>query len=168
MEIILKILYIAVAFFLLLFLESFFVHLISFRIIFLVFLFAFKKLDWKQLLIMAILISIAMDVTTHYRLGTNLLMLILPLSLFSIFSLFSSVEDGVGSYIVKFLAIFTYYILNLILPSLLLSGTLGIVNGKLILVSLVSSLVSMGLLLLVDYILGGIRKRGNISQIRLK
>ena len=73
-----------------------------------------------------------------------------------------------GSYIVKFLAIFTYYILNLILPSLLLSGTLGIVNGKLILVSLVSSLVSMGLLLLVDYILGGIRKRGNISQIRLK
>ena len=168
MKIVLEILYIAVGFFLLVFLESIFVNLFSFRLIFLLFLFAYKKIDWKKLLVVASVLSLVMDVTMHYKLGTNLLMLIVPLGMFSLFSTFSSVEDGIGSYIVRFVSILLYHILNLILPSLLLTGTLGVINGKLLIYALINSLVSILLFLLVHYIIGGIRKRGDASKIRLK
>lgn len=168
MKIALTILYVIVSIFLLIFLESIFTHLFTFRLVFLLFLFAYKKVDWRQLLIVSVIVSLVMDVTMHYTLGTNLLMFVIPLSLFALFSTFSSVEDGVGSYVVRFFSIFLYYILNLILPPLFLSGTLGLVNGKLIIYLLINSVISVLLLVLVNHVLGGLRKRGNASQIRLK
>lgn len=168
MKTVLRILYIAVGLFLLIFVEAFFVNLFAFRIIFLLFLFAYKKLDWKELLSVFFVISLIMDVTMHYKLGTNLLLFMIPLGVFSLFTLFSSVEDGVGAYIVRFFSIFLYYVLNLMLPSFLLTGTLGSINGRSVLYSFVASLFAILLLFLINYMIGGIRKRGSPSQIRLK
>lgn len=168
MKTVLRILYIAVGLFLLIFVEAFFVNLFAFRIIFLLFLFAYKKLDWKELLSVFFVISLIMDVTMHYKLGTNLLLFMIPLGVFSLFTLFSSVEDGVGAYIVRFFSIFLYYVLNLMLPSFLLTGTLGSINGRSVLYSFVASLFAILLLFLISYMIGGIRKRGSPSQIRLK
>lgn len=168
MGIVLKILYVVVSLFLLLFLESIFIHLFAFRIIFLVFLFANKKIDWRQLLVVTTIMSLIMDVTMHYKLGTNLLIFMIPLALFALFSMFSTVEDGIGSYIVRFFSIFLYYILHLTLPYFILSGTSGVINGRLTLFALINSLISILLLFLVNYVIGGVRKRGNTSQIRLK
>ncbi len=164
----LKILYTIVSLFLLLFLESFFVELLGFNIIFLVLLFAYKRIDWKQLLFTRTVLSIAMDVSMHYKLGTNLLLFIVPLGIFILFSMFSSVEEGIGSYVVRFFSIFLYYLLNILLPSLLLSGTFGYIDGKLILLSLIKSVISILLLVGVNFLTGGLRERGNAWQIRLK
>lgn len=168
MKTVLKILYIAVGLFLLIFLESFFSSVFAFKIIFLVFLFAYKKVDWKELFAVTSVMSLVMDVVMHYKLGTNLLLFVIPLGLFSLFTLFSSVEDGIGAYIVRFFSIFLYYILSLLLPPLLLIGALGDINGRSVLYSFIASLISVLLLFLINYMIGGIRKRGSQSQIRLK
>lgn len=168
MQKVLEILYIIVALFFIIFLEAFFGSFLGIKIIFLVLLFTYKKMDWKKLFLFTLAISLVMDVTMHYKLGTNLLLFTIPLGLFDFFSLFSSVEDGTGSYVVRFFAIFLYYILNLILPELLISGNLGNINMRAVLVSLIKVAVSILLLFLINYVIGGMRKRGNISQIRLK
>lgn len=168
MKTVLQILYIVVSLFLLTFLEAFFLHLFAFRIIFLIFLFAYRKIDWRYMLAVTFVMSLIMDVTMHYKLGTNLLLFMIPLGVFSLFTLFSSVEDGVGAYVVRFFSIFLYYILNLILPSFLLTGSLGSINGRSVLFSFINALLSILLLLLINYMIGGIRKRGGRAQIRLK
>lgn len=168
MQKVLEILYIIVGLFFILSLEAFFGSFLGFKIIFLVLLFAYKKIDWKKLFLFILVISLVMDVTMHYKLGTNLLLFTIPLGLFAFFSLFSSVEDGIGSYVVRFFAIFLYYILNLILPELLILGNLGHIDMRAVLVSLTKVVVSILLLFLINYVIGGMRKRGSTSQIRLK
>jgi hypothetical protein len=140
----------------------------GFKIIFLLLLFTFKKIDWKQLFVLTLAISLVLDITTHYKMGTNLLLFTIPLGMFALFSLFSSVEDGVGSYVVRFFSIFLYYILNLVLPELLISGKFGYIDGRAILFSLIKALLSILLMFSINYVIGGVRKRGNASQIRLK
>lgn len=157
-----------VGLFLLQFLEHFLLALFNIRAMFVLFLFLYKKIDWQILLPFTVLTTIILDVTMHYKLGTNLLLFVIPLSVLSLLSLVFSAEDGIVSYILKFLISLLYYILNALLPSLLLDGKWGVLNGKMFLLCIWKAVVTTVLLVLLDTFMDRFRKRGNTSQIRLK
>lgn len=165
---ILQIILVTVGFFLLEFLEHFFLSLFNFRILFVLFLFGYKKIDWKILLLLSGIIAIIIDVTMHYRLGTNLLLFVIPVAVLSLFSVFFSLDEGVVSYVLKFVVSIIYYVSNALLPSLLLDGKWGVFNGNVLLVCIMKALITVLLLFLLDMLMDRFRKRGNTSQIRLK
>ncbi len=165
---ILKLVYIWVSLFLLLFLESFFHNLIGFHLVFLLFLFLYRKIDWKWLLGAGATMFLVLDVVMHYSFGSNLLIALIPLSIYVLASMFVSAESGVVSYLVKFFVVFLYYILLAVVPIFFLEGHFGFLDKGVILKALVMSVLSTLLLYIGDRLQYVFRKKGSDSLIRFK
>jgi hypothetical protein len=164
----LNILFGIVGIFGILFLESFFVALFGFRLMVILFIFLFKKVDWKILAVIFSALFFISDVVNNLPLGSNSLISSITLGLLMISSLFFSVDSDITGSFVR-IAVFTiYYILLKILPSFFLSGRLGFLDVGDVFSALIKAIVTTLLILLLEYILAGLRNRGNASQIRLK
>ncbi len=154
--------------FVLQFFESFFLALCGFRLSFVLFLIGNKRVDWRKLLLIVVVVSVAFDVTMNYRLGTNLTLFVLPAFLLWLSSKIFSLESTVGFHVMNFFSSFFFYILNHLLPDFLEKGVFGFLDWKIVLICAVKAFVSMLLLLLLELLLKGWRGRGNATQIRLK
>ncbi len=153
---------------LLVFLESFLLALLNFRLTMILFLFLFRKIDWKLLFFPLFVLSFMFDVVKNFPLGTNFLVLSVVFGLLLIFSLFLSVESGFTTFLVRSFLFTLYYILLLTVPSFLIEGSFGILCLRDVLLSLSKGVLSALLLLLLDRTYANFRKRGGGSQILLK
>lgn len=154
--------------FLILFFESMLVALFNFRIVIVLFLFLFKKVDWKVLFAIFAILFVVFDVVNNLPLGSNLLINSLVLGVLMLSSVFFSLDSGVTAFLVRLVVIFLYYILLLLLPSFLLTGRFGLVSLSDVLFSLVKASITAFLFVLLENIFTSFRNRGNTSQIRLK
>lgn len=150
------------------FVESFFLALLNFRVSFLFFLFGYRKVDKKWLLLVFVVLSIIFDVTMHYRLGTNLLLFLLPSLVVWLFSILFSEESMIGLHLSNFLASLIFCLANILLPDFLQKGVFGFLDWKMVGICVLKALVATLLLFLIEVLFGRFRDRGNASQIRLK
>ncbi len=165
---VLDILFTIVGVFALVYLESLLLALFGFRIFVIIFFFLFRRIDWKPFFFVSAIILLIFDVVYKVPLGSNILILILPFGLFLLLSMFVSLDGGVLSILVKTLVFFLYYILLVLLPNLFVVGEFGFLTFNNLLSSLLRAVLSVLVLLLLEYLYAGFRKRGNNSQIRLK
>lgn len=149
------------------FLDSFFVALANFRILPIITIALYGKINWKYLLITISLVSIALDVVYHYVLGTNLLILAIILFLGRVVSLLIPWGYNLGSYILKYVGFTLYYVLLAIIPSLISTGTLGLISWGNIGGAFLKGIFSLAICLGIDMVWGRIRSKGNSNKLKL-
>lgn len=165
--IVLKLIYTITGVFLFTFLESLFSSLLGINIAFILFLFLYKKVDWRVLFSLMFIVCLIADVTSHYMLGTNFLVAMLALIFFSILSIFFSTEAGILSWIVRMFAFFVYYSLLFVLPSFFLNRTFAPITVDVLKISLFRSIISLVIIILCEIVAGRFRKEGDKSNIKL-
>ena len=152
----------------LVFLESFFVSFLGFKLLVVLFFVLFRKIEWKYLFFIFLPIFLILDVIDNYTLGTNMFLISIPLGILIIGSKVLPTDYGVGSFVTKFVLFFIYYVLSVFIPSILLFGNFAHITWEDVVFFLIKSVVSVVLVVLFDRLFVGISNRGNISQIRLK
>ncbi len=165
--IVLKLIYTITGVFLFTFLESLFSSLLGINIAFILFLFLYKKVDWRVLFSLMFVVCLIIDVTSHYMLGTNFLVAMLALIFFSVLSIFFSTEVGILSWIVRMFAFFVYYSLLFVLPSFFLNRTFAPITVDVLKISLFRSIISLVIIILCEIVAGRFRKEGDKSNIKL-
>lgn len=165
---ILNILFTIVGIFVLVYLESLLLTLFGLRIFVIIFFFLFRRIDWKPFFPVSVIVLLIFDVIYKLPLGSNILIFILPFGLLLLLSMFVSLDGGIVSVFVKTLVFFFYYILLVLLPNLFVAGEFGFLTFNNLLTSLLRAVLSVLVLLFLEYLYTGFRKRGNSSQIRLK
>jgi hypothetical protein len=148
--------------------ESFLVALFSFRLFPVLFFFLFQKIDWKFFYPLCAVTLLIFDIVYKLPLGSNLLIFSLPFGLYLLFSMIFTLDSGIVSLFFKLCIFWFYYILLVLLPNLFLSGEFGLFDINDLLSSLLRAVFSVLVLLLLEKLYAGFRKRGNTSQIRLK
>jgi hypothetical protein len=164
----LNILFTILGFFVLVYFESLFLAFLGIRLFIIIFFFLFREISWEVLFVASVLLLLVFDVIYKVPLGSNILMFVLPFGLFVLLSMFISLRAGIVSFIIKILIFSLYYILLLLLPNLFVSGELGFVSLVDLRSSFLRAVLSVLILLLLEYVYARFRKRGNSSQIRLK
>lgn len=165
---ILNFLFTVLGVFALVYFESILLSLFGLRLFVILFYFLLKKIDWAFFFPASAVILLVFDVVYKLPLGSNILIFILPFALFLLLSLFVTLETGLFSFFGKILIFWFYYFLLVILPNLFESGELGFVSINDLLIALLRAVLSVLILLLLEYMYASFRKRGNTSQIRLK
>ena len=165
---VLDILFSIIGVFVLVYLESLLLVLFGFRLFVIIFFFLFRKIDWKPFFPVSAIILLIFDVVYKVPLGSNILILVFPFGLFLILSMFVSLDRGVISVFFKTLVFIFYYILLTLLPNLFVTGEFGFLAFNDLLGAFLRAVLSALVLLLLEYLYVGFRKRGNSSQIRLK
>lgn len=168
MDILLNILFTILGLFVLVYLESFLLALFGLRLLIILFFFLFRKIQWKIFLPLLAITLFIFDVVYKLPLGSNILIFLIPFALYLVISMFVSLESGSLSYFVKLILFWLYHISLLLLPNLFLSGSLGLFVASDFLSSFLRAVFSTLILLILEYLYAGFRKRGNSSQIRLK
>jgi len=149
------------------FLDSFFVALAGFRILPVIAITMYNKVNWKYLVVFSLLSSLLLDVVYHYVLGTNLLILVIILFLGRIIAIFVPWGSNLGSYALKYLSFILYYILLALIPSLISSGTWGILSWGVVGGALLKSIFAVGFCLLFDVLLSRVRSKDNSTKLKL-
>lgn len=162
--------YIIIGIFILLVLEGFLVPFVTLRIFYLLVMFAQEKIDWRIILAFIILYSLISDVMSDYPFGTNILVMIIPLSIVILLGLLLNIQDGLIGYVIKTLSFILYFILLIVFPSLLLNGSLGQFTWGMFGSCVVRGLISAGLLYLLNMFYRKIsgEKGGNNLIVRRK
>lgn len=151
------------------FLEILSLALFNFRILFLLFLLFRKRVDWKPLLFVVTVISLILDVVMHYKLGTNLLLFAIPSGILLLLSFMFSVDDeSISKYVAIFLASLGYYISSQLLPSVLVTGSWGVMTIKSLLFIVLRAVIAIVIVWAGELLVYRLRDRGNSKQIRLK
>lgn len=148
------------------FLESFLVALGSMRFFFLLNISLFNKINWKYLLTFSIITSIILDVIYHYVLGTNLLLVAIPLLLMLGISLLVPLEYNLPGYSVKFLCIFVYYLLLAFVPELIITGNWATITGLMIGGMVLKATISIAFCVIFDLVWSRLRKREEGTKLR--
>ncbi|HPQ78934.1 MAG TPA: hypothetical protein PLG47_00555 [Candidatus Dojkabacteria bacterium] len=154
--------------FILVFFENMFLVLFNFNLLFVLFLLFRRKINITILIPLTILISVIIDVVLHNRLGTTLLLLLLPSIFLYLLSFLSQVEEGLSLYISSFFAALLFYASKCLLTPFLLSHTWGFCNGEMLLGIVLKALITTALVWVGELIIAKFRDRGNNNQIRLK
>ncbi len=149
------------------FLDSFFVALAGFRILPVIVIAIYSKVNWKYIALFSILSSLLLDVVYHYVLGTNLLILAIILFLGRIVSIFVPFGSNIGSYALKYLGFILYYILLALIPSLIGNGTWGILTWSIIGLACLKSLFTIGICFVFDIVLSNVRSKDNSTKLKL-
>jgi hypothetical protein len=160
------ILYVLLICFLTIFLEGFFVALGSFRIFFLLNISLFNKINWKYLLTFSLISSLILDVICHYVLGTNLLLVAIPLLLMLGISLFVPLEYNLPGYSVRFVCIFVYYLLVAFVPELILTGNWVTITGLMVGGMVLKAVISIAFCVVFDLIWSRLRKKEEGTKLR--
>lgn len=149
------------------FLDSFFVAFAGFRILPVVVIAIYGKVNWKYIALFSILSSLLLDVVYHYVLGTNLLILAIILFLGRIVSIFVPFGSNIGSYALKYLGFILYYVLLALIPSLISNGTWGILSWGIIGLACLKSLFAIGICFVFDIVLSNVRSKDNSTKLKL-
>lgn len=159
----LKILYIIIGIIGTIFLEGFLFNAFGIRIFFVLILLLFGRLSIKWIMTILVTYSLISDVVFHYPLGTNILLVGIPLLLLFLSSLLFSINEGLIGYAIRFLAIVLYFLLVSILPSFVLNGSFGILTWHIILMIGIKSFLLTAAVYVIDMSLNFTRgKEGNI------
>lgn len=164
----LNILAIIVGMFLFVFIENFFVGMFSFQLTIILLFFLFKKVDWKVLLVIFIILFSISDVVGNLPMGSNLLMGGVTLGLLVLGSFFFSTDSDITGFSIRVFILSIYYVLLKICPEFFIDGRFGILSFKDVAFSFLKGVLSTFLLVLLEYIFASFRKRGDSSKIRLK
>jgi hypothetical protein len=124
--------------------------------------------DLKIFSIISFIVFLVFDVVYKLPLGSNILILSIPLLLYLLISMFVSLDFGLVAFLVKTIIFWVYYIILLTLPNLLVVGRFGALTLDEVLRALLRAFLTTLGVFILDYIFTGIRRRGNSSQIRLK
>lgn len=116
-----KILLLTISFFLLLFLESFFLRVFSFSLFIVITISIWKKVDDLIFYPFITLFGVILDTVTHAPLGMHTLVIAILLLFIDLLWFFIP-RDGKFGYIPVFLFVFLYYVLVLVVSSLLEDG----------------------------------------------
>lgn len=154
--------------FALVYLENLILAIIGIKLSLIIFFFLFRKVDSKIFFVISFVVFLVLDVVYKLPLGSNILMLSVPLLLYLLISMLVSLDFGLVAFLVKTLIFWVYYIILLTIPNLLLVGKFGALTWDEVLRALLRAFLTTVAVLILDYILAGFRKRGNSSQIRLK
>lgn len=149
------------------FLDSFFVALAGFRILPVIVITMYNRVNWKYIAIFSLLSSLLLDVVYHYVLGTNLLILVLILFLGRIIAIFVPWGNNIGSYALKYLGFILYYILLALIPTLISNGTWGILSWSVAGGSLLKSLLAIGFCFVFDIVLSRVRSKDSTTKLKL-
>lgn len=163
-----QILYVLLTSLLVVFLESFLVALGNFRLLYLLTISLFNKINWRYLLIFSVATSLVLDVVYHYVLGTNLLLISISLILMLGISLIIPLEYSLPGYVVKFICILIYYISIALIPNLILVGQLGSLTGTMVIGMLIKSVISIVFCVLFDLVWSRLRGREEGTKLRLQ
>ncbi len=165
--IILKIVYIIIGTFVLIFLDGLFSALIGLKLIFILLLLLYKKVDWRILFSVMFLLFLITDVVYHYALGTSFLIALIALIFYSITSTFVS-TTGIFSWLVKLVTFFIYYILLSTVPSLFLTQKFSNITLDTLLYSLLISAISVVITTSLQQLVSRVRdESGGKSKIKL-
>ena len=154
--------------FALVYFESLIFALIGIKLPLIIFFFLFRKVDSKFLFVISFLAFLIFDVVYKFPLGSNILVLAIPLLMYVLISMFISLDFGLIAFLVKTVIFWVYYIILLILPNLFVVGKVGALTGDEVLRALLRAFLTTVSVFILDYILTSFRKRGKSSQIRLK
>jgi hypothetical protein len=162
-----------ILFYILIFLLSFSLELFvavfgGFSLVVIFLLFFFKKLDWKKILIFGLILSVCLDVVNHYVLGTNLLLLGSSVLFFYLSTLVFPEQKnllGLFPYIFSFLV---YYLMKQVVPHFMLFGSFGGVQGPDVWKIFLMSVISSGLVFLLDVLYDLFRSNKVSSNVVLK
>lgn len=168
MKIIIEGIYIIILMFFLSSAESFLSSLFGFKAAFLLILLLQNRLDRRLLLSVSFLFFLIFDVMNHWILGSNFLIILIPLALHYILSLFLSTNSGFFYYVFKFITIFLYYVLLIVIPPFLLNRVFGYVQFNDLLWISLKTFISTILLVILESWLDGVRDRGKSSEIKIK
>ncbi len=168
MSIIIKGIYIIVVLFFLSSIESFFSALFGLKIAFFLILLLQNRLDKKLLLGVSFLFFLIFDVMNHWTLGSNFLIALIPLALYYVLSLFLSTNSGFFYYVFKFVTLFLYYVLLIVLPPFILNRVFGTLVVSDLLFIFLKVFLSTILLVILDGWLDGVRDRGKGSEIKIR
>lgn len=152
----------------LVYLESLFLALIGIKLSLIIFFFLFRKVDAKIFFVISLIAFLVLDVVYKLPLGSNVLIISIPLFLYLLISMFVSLDFGFVAFLVKTVIFWAYYIILLTLPNFFVVGRLGTLTWDEVLRALLRAFLTVLGVFILDYILAGFRKRGNSSQIRLK
>lgn len=154
--------------FALVYFENLILALIGIKLSLVIFFFLFRKVDSKIFFAVSLILFLILDVVYKLPLGSNILVLAIPLFMYLLISIFVSLDFGLVAFLVKTVIFWVYYITLLTLPNLFIVGKFGAFTWDEVLSALLMAfLTSIGVFTL-DYILAGFRRRGKSSQIRLK
>lgn len=164
----LKILYIIIGVIGALFLEGFLFGAFGIRIFLVLVLILVGRLDIKWLSVILVIYALISDVVFHYPLGTDILLVGIPLLVLFASSFIFNINEGVVGYGIKLIIIAFYFILMLVLPSLFLNGSLGILTGHMLFIVGVKSVILTVVLYVMDLILSFTRGKENNIKISKK
>ena len=154
--------------FTLVYLESLLLALIGLKLSVIIFFFLFRKVDSKIFFIISFVAFLVLDVVYKLPLGSNVLIISVPLLLYLLISLFISLDFGLVAFLVKTVIFWVYYIILITVPNLFVVGRFGALTWDEVLRALLRAFLTTIVVFILDYILAGFRRRGNSSQIRLK
>jgi len=154
--------------FALVYFENLILSLVGIKLSLVIFFFLFRKVDSKIFFTVSFLAFLILDVVYKLPLGSNVLVLAIPLLLYLLISMFVSLDFGLIAFIVKTVIFWVYYILLLVLPNLFTVGSFGALTGDEALRALLRAFLTAVGVFILDYILTSFRRRGKSSQIRLK
>lgn len=132
-----KVLLTTILIFVFLFLESFFFELFSFSLLILVLLLLWKRINPVVFYTLVTFFAIILDSVNHFPLGTHILVISIVLFVLELFSIVIP-SEGKLQYLRAFFSTFLYYVLLLILGSLLQDGVFPKVSSSLGNITLVS------------------------------
>ncbi|MBU1119699.1 hypothetical protein KKA50_00660 [Patescibacteria group bacterium] len=161
-----SILYVLLTTFGVIFLESFLVALANLRFLFLLNVSLFNKINWKHLLSFSLLSSLILDVIYHYVLGTNLLMVAVPLLIMLLISLIVPLENSLPGYSVKFVCIFLYYLFVSFVPNLILTGQGTVITGVMLGGMVLKAAISVLFCVVFDVVWSRLRKKEEGTKLR--
>ena len=154
--------------FALVYFENLIFALIGIKLSLVIFFFLFRKVDSKIFFVVFLLVFLILDVVYKLPLGSNILVLSVPLLLYLLVSMFVSLDLGLIAFMVKTVIFWVYYILLFILPNLFTVGSFGVLTWDEVLRALLKAFLTAVGVFILDYILASFRRRGKSSQIRLK
>ena len=150
------------------FLEGFLFGAFGIRIFFVLILLLMGRLNIKLLTIILVIYALISDVIFHYPLGTDILLIGIPLILLFSSSFFFNINEGIIGYGIKYISMAIYLLLIPVLPPLLLGGSLGALTWEIVLMVGIKALVLTVVLYLFDLLLNSTRGKENNIKISKK
>lgn len=156
-----------ILFFILLFLESFFLKVFAFSIFIILSVSLWRRVNDLIFFPFITLFGIVLDTVLHTPLGIHSLVVILLLLLLDIFWFFVHRDNWTG-YIGIFLYICFYYLLTPIVTSLIEYGVFPHISFSRLIGIVISGLISVGILVLIDRFVKSIRDDRDSNVIRIR
>ena len=150
------------------FLEGFLFSAFGIRIFLLLILLLVGRLNIKLLSLILIIYALISDVIFHYPLGTDILLVGIPLIFLFSCSFLFNISEGIVGYGIKYISIAIYLLLIPVLPPFLLSGSFGILTWETVLMIGIKALVLTVALYLLDLLLSFTRGKENNIKISKK